>query len=369
MDSIPIKQRRGACGYWRKFFWHPQSLIPSLAAFRPEKSAAGGSLVDLTLRVGPEVQPGHSLVVANLPGGKVIGDTIMVATAADEVFWGMQGLTVNPLQEDHWMLHRRRFRMPRRVRGTALLLSMNGENYYHWCMDSLPRWRLLREAGWDAGRADHVVLSNAAPAYQEQMLPVLGVPREKWLRCSKWEVLQFDRLIVPSMPVSISGLTMPWMRDFLRTTFMPSETPTPARKIYISRRSSSRRRLVNEEELENQLEKLGFQIIRLETMPVDEQVKLFSSARWIVGAHGAGLTNIVFSSPGAALFEIFHPEQLREHYAGLATLCGIAYRRIVGQNASPHSGLDDRDASFAVDIGEVIDTLAAAGLRAPSRLQ
>jgi len=335
-----------------------------LAEFSPEKSSTGGSLVDLAARIGPEAQTGHSLVVVELPGGKIIGDTIMVATTDDAVFWGLQGLAVNPFQEDHWMLRRRRFRFLRRVQGTGLLLSVNGGNYYHWCFDSLPRWRLLCEAGWDASRADYVLLNTAAPAFQEEMLLKLGVPREKWLRCSKWEVLQFDRLIVPSMPVPVPGMTMPWMRDFLRATFLPAHSPAQTGKIYISRRSVRRRRLVNEEELENRLKLSGYQICRLETMSVDEQMKLFCSARWIVAPHGAGLSNIVFAAPGATLVELFHPEQLREHYAGLARICGLAYQRVIGQNASSRPGLDDRDAKFAINIEEVLKTLASSGVLA-----
>src|SRR5690349_2960282 len=109
----------------------------------------------------------------------------MIATADDLVIGAMQGLNGASDLQNHWLVRRRRLRIPRRIRGTALMLSANGDNYFHWCFDSLPRWQLLREAGWDANRADWVVLGHNSTRFQGQMLDTLGVPPGKRLRCSK----------------------------------------------------------------------------------------------------------------------------------------------------------------------------------------
>lgn len=75
-------------------------------------------------------------------------------------------------------------------------------------------------------------------------------------------------------------------------------------KLYVSRRSALARRMVNEAELEAALTAQGFHVVELENIPFQEQVELFRGAKVIVGPHGSGLANVVFSSPGALLIEL-----------------------------------------------------------------
>jgi capsular polysaccharide biosynthesis protein len=316
------------------------------------------ALPDLTVKDVPQpalAQPAdnHPLLVVELPGGKIIGDTVLVATGDDAVVGAVQGLAGCAVPEEHWLLQRRRLRIPRRVRGTALLLGANADNYFHWCFDTLPRWRLLQDAGWDASRADWVVLGHAPLPFQKEMLEVLGVSAAKTLRCSKNTILQFDRLVVPSMPVSVSGTTSPWVRHFLRRTFLSSTAPAAKESVYVSRRQIRRRRLANEAEVEDRLRQLGFRICALEQMAVGDQIQLFASARLIVAPHGAGLANLVFSSPGGRLIELFHPEHPNGCYQDLALAMGLTYEAIVGVSTSKGPTTDDRKAEFKVNIGEV----------------
>jgi capsular polysaccharide biosynthesis protein len=57
-------------------------------------------------------------------------------------------------------------------------------------------------------------------------------------------------------------------------------------------------------------------------MSFEEQVRIFAQAKIIVGAHGAGLTNVVWAAPGAELLE-FMPEHLEDvGYRFLSVLAG-----------------------------------------------
>jgi capsular polysaccharide biosynthesis protein len=67
------------------------------------------------------------------------------------------------------------------------------------------------------------------------------------------------------------------------------------RKIYISRRSATHRRIVNEDEVRALAGRHGFEVVELEDLPVTEQIRMFASARTILAPHGAGLTNIIYS--------------------------------------------------------------------------
>lgn len=85
-------------------------------------------------------------------------------------------------------------------------------------------------------------------------------------------------------------------------------------KIYVSRSRSSRGPK-NEIAVEDALIRNGFIIIHPEFLDIEHQAIMFSSASIIVAPHGAGLTNIAFSSKGVALIELFSSDFLcRDFY-------------------------------------------------------
>jgi capsular polysaccharide biosynthesis protein len=336
----------------KRLFWRPRGTLLSLCDYR------AGPLTDVTPLLSPPPNRDHPLLVAEVPGGKIIGNAMLVATAGDQVFSGIQGLHAVDDPQNHWLLRRRRLRFPRRIPGAAFLLTSNGDNYFHWLYESLPRLQLLRLAGWNIQRADWIIASEHSPAFQEQTLDLLGVPREKIMRCSKWRVQEFDRLIVPAMPSSTAKKTPAWVAKFLRDSFLPAETPVPHSRIYVSRRGTTRRRLANEAELEERLHREhGFQICALESMSFREQVALFASARIVLAPHGAGLSNLVFSPPGGHLIELFHPEHRVICYEGLAATIHFHYHPLLGRSTSPHPSLDDRTSEYSINIAEVIGAL------------
>ena len=79
-------------------------------------------------------------------------------------------------------------------------------------------------------------------------------------------------------------------------------------KIFISRRSFTQkvgyRGLLNEDELISALEARGFVTIEPEALDFATQVRIFASARVIVGLGGAAMFNAVFCKPGTAIVSI-----------------------------------------------------------------
>jgi capsular polysaccharide biosynthesis protein len=306
---------------FEKLVWKPAGVIRTLKSLGASHGITG--TWDVTTAVGG---PGdHPLYVIELAGGKVVGDLRLVATAGDEVIGGIQSLQNCSDPENHYLLRRRRIRIAKRRRGTALLLgAANSDNYYHWMVDSVPRWKLLEAANeWNY---DYVLLHGASRSFQDEVLDRLNVPKPKRLRCSKNFVHQFDRLVVPSMPFPSEQVT-PWACAYLRSLF-PEKLSGP-NKVYL-RRGDVRRRLVNETDLEKKLEKAGFVSGDPRRMKVSEQAGFLRSAKVIVSPHGAGLTNAVFAPPGALLFEIFDPRHKPRNFERLAAACGHGYSSVDG---------------------------------------
>ncbi|KZK90669.1 hypothetical protein PsW64_00233 [Pseudovibrio sp. W64] len=111
---------------------------------------------------------------------------------------------------------------------------------------------------------------------------------------------------------------------------------TPATRLYIARDDAKTRRIVNEKSLKEQLEARGFQSIIPGKLSHKEQVELFNNARIIVGTHGAGLTNLLFTQAGGKLIEIFPADYVQSAYAWLAHVRGLRYAPVIGEKSGAH---------------------------------
>lgn len=97
-------------------------------------------------------------------------------------------------------------------------------------------------------------------------------------------------------------------------------------KIYISRANASSRRIANELELTTELKKVGFIVVHLELLSPYEQAYIFNKAKMIIGPHGSGFVNLLFSNPGCILIEIDHgTDPIRSFYKRMAALMSCKY--------------------------------------------
>ncbi len=333
----------------RQFFWKATGGVPSLEAL--EASHGVIAKQDVTATIGGQTGKLHPLTVVELRNGKVISNLRMVATEKDIVVGSLQSLYTCTEPEKHFLPYRTRFRMPKYRRGTALVLGVGISGYYyHWLMDSLPRWKILQAAGYT--NYDYVLLPDKLLPFEVEMLDVLQIPPAKRLCCSKNFVHQFERLVVPSMPFRKWEIP-PWACTWLRSLF-PVKSGGPE-KIYISRRNSPRRRLANEPELEAQLQVAGFVSLQTEKFSVAEQAKLFNSAKCVVSCHGGGFVNMAFSPPGGLLLELYHPDiQLRPAYQYLAAAAGHRYATVKGSRTQEIVPRHEEQAEFKIDPAAVL---------------
>jgi hypothetical protein len=75
--------------------------------------------------------------------------------------------------------------------------------------------------------------------------------------------------------------------------------------IYISRNRARLRRLINEYSLIKILKSKGFSIIAAEKLSFRQQIETFLNAKFILGVHGAGFTNLIFGSDQLKFLEIY----------------------------------------------------------------
>jgi capsular polysaccharide biosynthesis protein len=210
----------------------------------------------------------------------------------------------------------------RRIGGAiAVLTNFRSGIFYHWILDTLPRLHLLDEAGIPYDR----VVVAAATRYQRESLELLGIRPDR-LISEPGLHLEADTLVVPSLP-GVSGNPPDWACKFLRERFLGRLAREGRRttRIFVSRARTATRRIINEDELLRALEPRGFKRVFLEERSLAEQVRTFNEADIVISPHGSGLTNLVFSEPGATLVEIFSPNYMNVMYWALANQLGVGY--------------------------------------------
>ncbi len=83
---------------------------------------------------------------------------------------------------------------------------------------------------------------------------------------------------------------------------------------------------------------------------------MFRDAELVVGVHGGGLANVLFSR-GASVIELVPSRMIQTRYLGLAASKGLDYRGIPAADGSRRADLADR---FSRDVTVDLDSLEAA---------
>lgn len=140
------------------------------------------------------------------------------------------------------------------------------------------------------------------------------------------------------------------------------------RRLYISRADARKRKIRNEDELIEVLAANGFEVCRLATMSLAEQIAAFRSAEVVVGQHGAGLTLISVCSPGTKVVELYPAKWLAvSPFQSLASLAGLDYRMLLCP-AEPKGQNDYHNSDISVEPAQVLSlALSESGIVSPLR--
>lgn len=185
----------------------------------------------------------------------------------------------------------------------SVLLGINtNQNYFHWLLEAMPRLLLARQQG--VILPDTLIVVPRMTPWMRDIFDFYGFGGHPILD-NTGKLHRFSDLIVPARGIEN-------IRTFTHHALLPSqiardESSDPARKLFISRAKSASRRMTNEDEIFAIAEKMGYEAVFPENYTFSEQVRIFSTASHVAGCLGAGLTNMIFCRPDAALVE-FSPE-------------------------------------------------------------
>jgi hypothetical protein len=176
---------------------------------------------------------------------------------------------------------------PKKIELATSFTGVWSDNYFHWVLDYLPRLKAIDEYKKQTGEEPTILLHRPLD-YMVETLDQLGY---------KYEVVEgyhyrVNRLLVISNPRK-EGLIYPWAIKYLQSKL--GESVHAPRKIYISRKNATKRRVLNEDDYIPGLLNKGYTIATPEKMGIKGQADYFRDAEMVIGPHGAGLANIAWS--------------------------------------------------------------------------
>ncbi|UGS38814.1 glycosyltransferase family 61 protein [Capillimicrobium parvum] len=186
------------------------------------------------------------------------------------------------------------------VAGPAFSAIARNDGYGHVLLEAVSQL-------WAAAELDLSSMPVAVNAlgggrdYQLRLMRPFGVTERNAVMANRGNVF-FESLIVAAqsyvLPKRISQRF--WDVTQRISGFYASDLDArqPDRRLYVSRRKASKRRLVDEERIEQIFARHDFEVFHPEDHDVPEQIRTFARASWIAGSVGSGLYNSVFAPPG-----------------------------------------------------------------------
>jgi len=193
----------------------------------------------------------------------------------------------------------------------AILLSGNYSfNYYHFLFEIIGKFEVLSKLNLDKS-IPIIIDSNClkVPQYVELLSyfntdnrNIIPVDKEILYQVSTLYHVSCPNIIPPNFKniTDIKSKHNLFYLDSLNFTrnkllkLTEKENSSNSKRIFISRKNASGRRIYNEEQVYELLKKFNFSIIYPEDYTLLEQVSLFKNAKLIVGATGAAFTNLLF---------------------------------------------------------------------------
>ncbi len=219
-----------------------------------------------------------------------------------------------------------------RVEVICSLVNVWSKAYFHWLLECLTRLEGLDFYVKRTGNRPKLLIDRTPPNWMIESLQLLGYTQEDLII---WDssVLHAEKFVLPSFRRQAGRTSIQacqWLKAQLFSSLaIDDSNGKGSLRIFVSRRKAIARRIVNEEQLVDCLEPLGFKTYVLEEMSFSDQVRLFSQADTIVAPHGAGLANMIFSPVETKVFEIFGREYINPCFYTLANGLNFNYTSFV----------------------------------------
>lgn len=191
----------------------------------------------------------------------------------------------------------------------VMLCGLASAAYGHWFAEFIPKLRFFESHPQFAQLP--IIIDEGMPQTHYDFLramvnnPFYILPKGKSLKVEKLLIAPTDVFFPTelkrnhSVPVEHqASLTIGALKYIGAKARKYFGEPVPNNsRIFLSRRKSTWRRLINEQELIDELKKMNFEVVYCEDLSFAEQVSVFQKASCIVAPNGSALNNLIFCDP------------------------------------------------------------------------
>jgi len=216
---------------------------------------------------------------------------------------------------------------------TISLLSAAPSNYFHCLVDQIGRMSDYLAIINSIGISNPTIALPLESAQKFSQLFDVDIFRENVLFLSQ-ETLKstvFENLWIsrprgaPGMH-QVSSRSVRYIRNLYSHLFC--EDSSYPERIYISRQKRGLRSIYSEETFFDILRDYKFSVVTLEDYDFKDQLNLFYNSKIVLGAHGAGFSNVFAARPDTLIAEVFNSKYLSSlfyHMSIHSACCYYAY--------------------------------------------
>ncbi len=229
--------------------------------------------------------------------------------------------------------------------------SFEERNFYHTLIDNLPRLFLLHHPDYQRIPEINLLYADPLKDVERHLLQSILPPNVKFYSVDRTRNYRIEKLIFPSFLTQDYAAYLPQeYLTLLDQTVAPQRPSRKNQRIFISRavkphKKTRSRFILNEDAVFELLAPYGFQRYYLENLSCAEQIELFYDCEYIVAAHGAGLSNLIFS-PHATVLELFPTPYVVPYFYFLCESRSHQYHYWCGTETH-------RDSNFLVDLDAI----------------
>mmetsp|Transcript_21141 Transcript_21141/g.54954 ORF Transcript_21141/g.54954 Transcript_21141/m.54954 type:complete len:429 (-) Transcript_21141:2199-3485(-) len=196
----------------------------------------------------------------------------------------------------------------------AFIMPYCASNFRHFIIDCLPMlwWYLRLKEVLPTNHSIPVLTTKKLLPFSYEMMEMLGVTNTGIIQ----KGTLFSNVYIPSRTsyTAYKGTSPGFLEviGLIRKKGLPQveSKQSTKKRIYLRRKdpaTGSGRVLVNEEEFNNELVKLGFEEMVGSKLSVAEKFTFFSDVEVLLLEAGAGEVNFVFMQPNSTVIEVAHP--------------------------------------------------------------
>jgi hypothetical protein len=185
-----------------------------------------------------------------------------------------------------------------RLDGPVLSLgSRTTENHAHFVFEHLPLVLLARER-LGPELPLRILVSLGQSSWQAEYLARIGEDPQRVIEACRGTLHCPDLWFVPNLPFAErADLYEPALYGEIgRRLMRGAQASRHDRCLFLTRKDAPRRRLVNEDELFEEVRRTypGVERVSMAGRSLQEQIELFAEARFVIGAIGQAFTNLLF---------------------------------------------------------------------------